>query len=75
MERTRYWIKPSDRGWRVEREGAERAAVVCDSKEEAVQRGVEMARNQQPSQLLIQAADGTIAEERTYQNDPFPPRG
>lgn len=75
MNRTVYWVKPADSGWRVEREGAERAAVVCDTKNEAIGRGVEMARNQQPSQLMIQAGDGTIEEERTYGDDPFPPRG
>ncbi|MBH1956454.1 DUF2188 domain-containing protein [Candidatus Saccharibacteria bacterium] len=29
----------------------------------------------QPSELIIHNADGTIAERETYGNDPFPPRG
>ncbi|MFH6681001.1 DUF2188 domain-containing protein [Clavibacter michiganensis] len=34
-----------------------------------------MARANQPSQLIIHQSDGTIEDERTYGNDPFPPRG
>jgi hypothetical protein len=45
------------------------------TKAAAVDAGVAVARRNAPSQLLIHRADGTIEDERTYENDPFPPRG
>lgn len=37
--------------------------------------GVNVARANRPSQLLIQRRDGTIEDERTYGDDPYPPKG
>jgi len=69
-ERTAYWVKPDGDKWRVQREGADKAAAVSDTKDEAIRRAVEMAKNQQPSQVLIQKQNGQIQEERTYGDDP-----
>lgn len=33
------------------------------------------ARLAHPSQVIIHKADGTIEDERTYDADPFPPKG
>lgn len=44
-------------------------------KASAITDGRRIARANQPSELFIHNADGTIAERETYGNDPFPPRG
>lgn len=46
-----------------------------DRKKDAVPYGMKVARKAVPSSLVIHKRDGTIQEERTYGNDPFPPRG
>jgi hypothetical protein len=37
--------------------------------------GAVLARQNEPSQLIIHTMDGKIEDERTYGGDPFPPRG
>jgi len=72
-DRLVYWVSPHGDEWKVQRQGSERPANVYTNKAEAIERGVELARKRTPSQLMIQRADGTIEDERTY--DPFPPKG
>jgi predicted acetyltransferase len=45
------------------------------AKSTAIDVGVAVARRNEPSQLVIHRADGTIEDERTYGDDPYPPRG
>ncbi|MCR1981393.1 DUF2188 domain-containing protein [Cellulosimicrobium cellulans] len=45
------------------------------TKEAAVSAGVDVAKRNAPSQLFIHRKDGTIEDERTYGDDPYPPRG
>ncbi|MGD8718183.1 MAG: DUF2188 domain-containing protein [Candidatus Zixiibacteriota bacterium] len=61
--------------WKVKREGADRASSTHDTKEEAVDKARELAKNNEPSQIIIHKQDGKIQEERTYGNDPYPPKG
>lgn len=71
-----YHVTPNPGGgWQGKAEGAQRASVVADNKEEVVERTTELARNQMPSQVIIHKSDGTIQDERTYQDDPSPPEG
>lgn len=69
-----YDVSPGDDGWGVQRRGAGRAAGRFDRKEDAVQRGRELAKNQK-GRLVVRKQDGTIQEERTYRDDPHPPPG
>lgn len=76
MARTVYHVVPSGEGWIVKREGAARPSTRwIEHKQAAVNRGVELAKSNKPSQLVIHRADGTIQGERTYGDDPHPPRG
>lgn len=61
-------------GWAVRREGSDRASAVRPTKEQAVERGKEIAQREQGS-IVVHKENGRIQEERTYGNDPFPPRG
>ena len=70
MSRTVFWVSPHDDGWKVQREGASQASNVLATKLEAIERGRELAKANQPGQLIMQRADGTIEEEWTYGDDP-----
>lgn len=68
-------VAPRGAQWTVSRRGVERPLHVESTKAVATTKAVEVARNNVPSQLLIKRADGTIEDERTYGNDPYPPTG
>ena len=67
-ERKTYLVRPHpDGGWRVQGEGARRAASVHRTKPEAVAAAKEKARSQAPSQVLVYKKDGLeVQEEKTY---------
>jgi hypothetical protein len=73
MARKIYWVRRVDAKWKV-RTG-DHTLSVHDRKEDAVRSAVAVASNNAPSSLKICRQDGTIEDERTYGNDPFPPRG
>ncbi len=75
MSRTVYWVSPHDDGWQVQREGASQASNVLPTKQEAIDRGRELAKSNQPGQLIMQRADGTIEEEWAYGEDPAASEG
>jgi hypothetical protein len=58
-----------DGRWINEVEGNERASSAHDTKDEAVARGRDLARNNK-SEHLIHNQDGTISERNTYGHDP-----
>lgn len=72
-KRNRYDVVPNGTNWSVKHEGRVLSTHVL--KTEAVDAGVKVARANQPSQLVIHRADGTIEDERTYGGDPYPPPG
>lgn len=59
-------IAQPDGKWRVEADDAHRATSVHQAKDEAVQKAKELARGQQPSQVLVYKQDGEIQDEQTY---------
>jgi uncharacterized protein YjbJ (UPF0337 family) len=66
-ERKTYTVTThAEGGWRVQAEGASRATSVHKSKDEAESSARELARNHQPSQLLVYKQDGTVQSEQTY---------
>lgn len=75
MTRKRIWVSPEEGKWKVKTEGAQRATKIYDKKEDAVRKAAEIAKGEKPSQVLIQKLNGKIQEERTYGNDPYPPKG
>lgn len=75
-ERARHWghlaggtlahhVVPHNDGWAVIKADAERASVVLPTKQEAVDSGREIARNQQ-GKLVIHGEDGIIQDEFSY---------
>ena len=70
----RVHVVPNGKDWKVVSEGADRAAGIYPDQAEAVDRGREIAQNRS-GQLFIHGRDGRIRDERSYGNDPYPPKG
>jgi uncharacterized protein YdaT len=60
--------------WVNEVEGGDRASSAHTTKEQAVQRGRELASNRR-TEHVVHNMDGSIAYRNSYGNDPYPPRG
>ena len=75
MARNKYWVSPHQDNWKVQKQGATKPHGIYATKHEAIVQGKYLAKENQPSQLLIQKRDGTIETEHTYGNDPYPPPG
>ncbi len=65
-------VVPHSDGWAVRGEGNERATATFGTQQEAIDRGRDIARNQE-SEFLIHGRDGRIRARDSYGNDPFPP--
>ncbi len=75
-KRTTYHVtKNQGKGWKVIKEGAERATGNFDTKKQAVSRGKELAKSAPLGQIKIHSQDGKIQTEHTYGKDPYPPEG
>ena len=74
MPRKEHHIVPNENGgWDVKRNGADRASVHTDTKQEAIDKGRVISRNQ-ATELVIQNKDGKISNSDSHGNDPCPPR-
>ena len=62
-------------GWDVKKEDGERPSGHFDTKDEAIDRGRELAKSGGLGQLKIHKQDGKIQTEYTYGKDPYPPKG
>ncbi len=74
MSREEHHIVPNKNGgWDVKRNGADRASVHTDTKQEAIDKGRAISRNQ-ATELVIHNKDGKISNSDSHGNDPCPPR-
>ncbi len=70
-KRTVYHVTKDSDGWKVSKEGAERASARTDTKAEAVDRARELAHNVPGlSQVKVHREDNVIQTEYTYGDDP-----
>jgi len=60
-------------GWNIKRGGASRSSGHFDTKQDAVNRGRDISRNQ-GTELRIHNRDGKIARSDSHGNDPCPPK-
>lgn len=75
MSRKEHHVVPNAKGgWDVKRENAERASVHTGTKQEAIDRGREISRNQ-GSEFIVHNKDGKISGSDSHGNDPYPPKG
>lgn len=75
-KRNRFFVSPGKgKSWQVKKQGSSRPVSNHRTKDAAVERGRKEAKAAKPGQLVIQKRDGKIQEERTYGQDPHPPKG
>lgn len=60
-------------GWDVKKGGAQRASVHTDNKQQAIDIGRQISRNQ-GSEFLIHGLNGRIQQSDSHGNDPCPPK-
>ena len=71
-----YHVTPtSGGGWDVQKQGGQRPSGHFDTKDQAIDRGRELAKAGELGQLKIHKKNGTIQNEYTYGKDPYPPKG
>lgn len=71
---THHVVHNPDGGWDVKRGGADRASSHHETKEEAIDSGREVSRNQ-GTELRIHNMDGKIGQSDSHGHDSFPPKG
>lgn len=69
-----YVVTRPDGNWGVKREGNSRASNVTSTQKEAIEKGRNLAKENQ-SELLIQGKNSKFREKNSYGNDNFPPKG
>lgn len=74
MGRAEHHLVPNpDGGWDVKRNGADRASVHTDTKQDGIDRGRVISQNQ-GTEFVIHNRNGKISNSDSHGNDPFPPR-
>jgi hypothetical protein len=73
-ERQIWDVEPRREGWAVQREGTSQADSLHEKQDDAIKRGADLARRA-GGQLRIKGRDGQIRDERTYEDDHYPPAG
>lgn len=69
-----HHIVPHPNGWAIKTESASRASSVHPTKQQAVDRGRDVSRNQ-GTELVIHRQNGQIQERDSHGRDPHPPKG
>jgi len=67
-------VPNADGGWDVKKGGSNRASGHFDTKQEAIDAGREISRNQ-GTEFFIHGKDGKIQRKDSHGDDPFPPKG
>jgi len=74
MKRDTHHVVPNpEGGWDVKRGGGEKASRHFETKQEAIEGGREISRNQ-GTEFIIHNRDGRISQSDSHGNDPFPPK-
>ncbi|PJD93228.1 MAG: hypothetical protein CK424_03310 [Legionella sp.] len=66
-------VKNPAGGWAVKKGGASKATKIYNTKDEAVEHGKQIAKNQK-TELYIHGKDGKIQDKNSYGKDPCPPK-
>lgn len=74
MSNKNQHVVPHENGWAVRGAGNNRATSVHETQAEAIQRGREIAQNNN-SELFVHGRNGQIRERDSFGNDPYPPKG
>ncbi len=66
------WVSPTGPQWKVDHPGSDRASGIFDTKQEAVNFGRQVSRNQ-GTEFIVQNRNGQIGFRDSHGHDPFPP--
>ena len=70
MSRKFHHIVPDPKGgWNVKRSGTEKGTLHTDKKQDAIEKGREVSRNQ-GTEFYIHRKDGKIQQKDSHGNDP-----
>jgi len=72
--RSHHVVPNVDGGWDVKKGGSNRVSGHFDTKQNAIDAGREISRNQ-GTEFFIHGKDGKIQRKDSHGNDPFPPKG
>lgn len=74
MARDEHHVVPNpDGGWDVKRNGAQRASLHTDTKQDAIDQGRKISQNQ-GTEFVVHNKDGKISNSDSHGNDPCPPK-
>ena len=68
--RTVYHVTPTVNGWEIRQEGSNVTEFLVDDKDNALNHARELARANEPSQVIVHTRDGRFETEFTYGDDP-----
>lgn len=71
--KTHHVVHNPNGGWDVKKGGGQRASVHTENKQQAVDIGREISRNQ-GSEFVIHGKNGVIQRSDSHGNDPNPPK-
>ena len=71
---THHVVHNSNGGWDVKRGGGKRSSGHYETKQQAVNAGRQVSRNQK-TELVIHGMNGRIQSSDSHGNDPCPPKG
>jgi len=75
MAKNNYWVSPDPEGWRVKREGANRAAGIFDTQEETEDFARDILQNNTGGELITQSQHVSVRSKDTINSpDPNPPK-
>jgi hypothetical protein len=72
-QRKVYHIVPNpgqEKDWKIKEENIDEPLGLFSNKEEAIEKAKEIAKANEPSQIIIHREDGQIQTEYTYGDDP-----
>ena len=72
--KTHHVVPNPSGGWDLKRGGADRASSHHDRKQDAIDAGRVVSRNQ-GTELRIHNKDGRISDSDSHGGDPYPPKG
>ena len=74
MSRKTHHVVPSPNGgWNVKKGGADRASIHTNTKQQAIDAGRQISRNQ-GTEFVIHGQNGSIQRSDSHGNDPCPPK-
>lgn len=75
MAKNNYWVKPSQNGWKAQREGSQRAAGTFGTQRQAEDFARGILERNTGGELITQNRQGQIRSKDTInRTDPNPPR-